>query len=254
MDFVEFDADGDNLVVLERAGGRLPGGFFDNEFDGFEAFALRPLFPDEENDTRETDTALLWNAPEYNSRRQSEQSVFRKPAAFFPTGGSIMADQPAQPPKFLDQVRGAIRLRRMSYRTEQAYVDWAKRFIIFHDKPHPKEMGAPEIKAFIAYLVNQRNVSASTQNQALHARILIAPRFLYRVEQVADAPPIKAATPLSNWEQLPIVLAGRAGGALQTGRILNCLDKGNDNRRACSLYLSLMDIMGVQLDRFGDTD
>jgi len=55
-------------------------------------------------------------------------------------------------------------------------------------------------------------------------------------------------------DQLPIVLAGKAGGQLQTGRILDYLDKGNDNRRACSLYLSLMDMMGVQLDRFGDTD
>jgi len=55
-------------------------------------------------------------------------------------------------------------------------------------------------------------------------------------------------------DQLPIVLAGKAGGALKTGRILDYLDKGNDNRRACSLYLSLMDMMGVQLDHFGDTD
>jgi hypothetical protein len=55
-------------------------------------------------------------------------------------------------------------------------------------------------------------------------------------------------------DQLPIVLAGKAGGALQTGRILDYLDKGNDNRRACSLYLSLMDMMGVRLDRFGDSD
>jgi len=55
-------------------------------------------------------------------------------------------------------------------------------------------------------------------------------------------------------EQLPIVLAGKAGGALRTGRVLDYLDKGDDNRRACSLYLSLMDMMGVRLDRFGDTD
>jgi len=55
-------------------------------------------------------------------------------------------------------------------------------------------------------------------------------------------------------EQLPIVLAGKAGCALRTGRILDYLDKGDDNRRACSLYLSLMDLMGAQLDRFGDTD
>jgi hypothetical protein len=55
-------------------------------------------------------------------------------------------------------------------------------------------------------------------------------------------------------EQLPIVLAGRLGGALQTGRVVDYLDKGDDNRRACSLYLSLMDKMGVRLERFGDTD
>jgi hypothetical protein len=55
-------------------------------------------------------------------------------------------------------------------------------------------------------------------------------------------------------DQMPIVLAGQAGGALKTGRVLDYLDKGNDNRRACSLYLSLMDRMGVHLDRFGDTD
>jgi hypothetical protein len=55
-------------------------------------------------------------------------------------------------------------------------------------------------------------------------------------------------------DQMPIVLAGQAGGALKTGRMLDYLDKGNDNRRACSLYLSLMDRMGVHLDRFGDTD
>ena len=55
-------------------------------------------------------------------------------------------------------------------------------------------------------------------------------------------------------EQLPVVLAGRAGGAMQTGRILDYLEKGDDNRRACSLYLSLMDLMGVKLDSFGDTD
>ena len=53
-------------------------------------------------------------------------------------------------------------------------------------------------------------------------------------------------------DQLPIVLAGKAGGALKTGRILDYLEKGNENRRACSLYLSLMDRMGVKLDRFGD--
>ncbi|MEO8657920.1 MAG: DUF1552 domain-containing protein [Bryobacteraceae bacterium] len=55
-------------------------------------------------------------------------------------------------------------------------------------------------------------------------------------------------------DQMPLLLSGRAGGALKTGRIVDYLDKGDDNRRACSLYLSLMDRMGVKLDRFGDSD
>lgn len=55
-------------------------------------------------------------------------------------------------------------------------------------------------------------------------------------------------------DQMPIVLAGRGGGSLQTGRILDYLDQGDENRRACSLYLSLMDRMGVEVPRFGDTD
>jgi len=55
-------------------------------------------------------------------------------------------------------------------------------------------------------------------------------------------------------DQMPIILAGKAGGAMQTGRVLDYLEGGNDNRRACSLYLSMMDRMGVKLDRFGDTD
>ena len=53
---------------------------------------------------------------------------------------------------------------------------------------------------------------------------------------------------------MPIVLAGKAGGTLKTGRNLNYLERGNDNRRAASLYLSIMDRMGVKLDRFGDSD
>ncbi len=55
-------------------------------------------------------------------------------------------------------------------------------------------------------------------------------------------------------EQMPIVLAGKAGGTLKTGRVLDYFEKGNDNRRACSLYLSMMDRMGVETERFGDTD
>lgn len=77
--------------------------------------------------------------------------------------------------KLLDQVRDAIRFKHYSYRTEQTYVDWNRRYILFHNKRHPRDMGEAEIQAFITYLATERNYSASSQNQALSAVI-----FLYR--------------------------------------------------------------------------
>jgi integron integrase len=78
-------------------------------------------------------------------------------------------------PKLLDRVRQVMRLKHYSYRTEQAYVDWIRRFILFHHKRHPQEMGAQEIEAFLTHLAVHENVAASTQNQALQAIL-----FLYR--------------------------------------------------------------------------
>lgn len=80
-----------------------------------------------------------------------------------------------QPRKLLDQVSDAIRIKHYSYRTEQTYKDWITRYILFHGKRHPKDMGAPEIQAFLAHLAVEKNVAASTQNQALSALL-----FLYR--------------------------------------------------------------------------
>jgi len=93
--------------------------------------------------------------------------------------------QPAvrQPPRLLESMRERIRVLHYSIRTEQAYVDWARRFILFHDKRHPREMGAPEVTAFLTHLAVERNVSASTQNQA-KAAIL----FLYKEVLQQDLP------------------------------------------------------------------
>jgi len=68
--------------------------------------------------------------------------------------------------KLLDRVRDAIRFKHYSLRTEQAYVDWIKRFILFHGKRHPESMGAEEVRAFLTDLAANQNVAASTQNQA----------------------------------------------------------------------------------------
>jgi site-specific recombinase XerD len=116
-----------------------------------------------------------------------------------PTDSPSPASQP-NPPKLLDQVRTAIRLRRMSYSTEQTYTDWIKRFILFHNKRHPREMGAPEIRDFLAYLVNERNVAASTQNQALHSIL-----FLYR-EVLQIELPYVGLGPVKKEKCLPVVL------------------------------------------------
>src|SRR2546422_4136871 len=82
---------------------------------------------------------------------------------------------PTNKPKLLDQVREVIRRKHYSIRTEQAYCDWIKRFILFHHKRHPAEMAEAEITAFLTYLAAKVNVAASTQNQHLSALL-----FLYR--------------------------------------------------------------------------
>ena len=71
------------------------------------------------------------------------------------------------PPRLMDQVRGEIRARHYSRRTEDAYVHWIRRFIVFHGRRHPRELAAAEIAAFITWLAVNRHVAASTQNQAL---------------------------------------------------------------------------------------
>lgn len=80
-----------------------------------------------------------------------------------------------RPKKLLDQLREVIRLKHYTYRTEETYVQWVKRFILFHEKRHPREMGRAEIEAFLTDLAVQQQVAASTQNQALNAIL-----FLYR--------------------------------------------------------------------------
>jgi integron integrase len=115
--------------------------------------------------------------------------------------------------RLLDQVRDAIRLKQYSPRTEEAYVHWIKRFILFHDKRHPCEMGAAEIEAFLTHLAVDQHVAPSTQNQALSAL-----RFLYR--QVLNQPlnlrieAVRASKPA----RLPTVMTRE-----ETQRVLLCL-------------------------------
>src|SRR4051812_1260139 len=83
-------------------------------------------------------------------------------------------------PKLLDRVRWHLRVKRYSIRTEQAYVDWIRRFILFHKKRHPGEMGEEEIAAYLSYLAVDARVAASTQNQAFSALLFLYQRVLER--------------------------------------------------------------------------
>jgi integron integrase len=82
--------------------------------------------------------------------------------------------------KFLDEVRRALQLRHYSIRTEQTYLDWIRQFILFHNKRHPEDMGEAEISAFLTHLAADRQVAASTQNQALSALLFLYQQFLQR--------------------------------------------------------------------------
>jgi len=101
---------------------------------------------------------------------------------------------------FLEQVRTVMPLKHLSYKTEQAYLHTIKRFILFHDKRHPAEVGVPEIRAYLAYLATERNVTASTQNTALSALL-----FLYREVLQQELPFIDQIERARRSTRLPVV-------------------------------------------------
>ncbi len=143
----------------------------------------------------------------------------------------------------LEQVRTAVRVRHYSRRTEDAYLGWIKRFILFHRKRHPRDMGAVEVSGFLSYLAVERQVAASTQNQALNALV-----FLYKV--VLDRPlgdisgVVRAKTP----QRLPVVLS------LGEVRALLVQLRGAHWLVACLLYGSGLRLMEALRLRVKDLD
>jgi len=108
---------------------------------------------------------------------------------------------PKNPPKLLDQLRDRLRVKHYSLSTEKLYIQWAKRFIYFHGKRHPAEMGAAEVEAFLTHLAVQGQVSASTQNQALSALL-----FLYKEVLGVDLPWLNDVVRAKRPQRLPVVL------------------------------------------------
>ena len=116
--------------------------------------------------------------------------------------GSLPADCESTKPKLLDQIREILRAKYYSIRTEEAYVDWTRRFILFHGKRHPSEMGEEEIRAFLSYLATGRDVAAATQNQALSALL-----FLYREVLGVKLAWIEGIERATKPRKLPVVLS-----------------------------------------------
>src|SRR2546422_5526819 len=116
----------------------------------------------------------------------------------------LIKSQPAQAlkekPKLLHQVRSVLRMSHLSLRTEQAYVQWIRRFILFHNKRHPSEMGEAEIREFISDLAVNAKISASTQTVALSALL-----FLYRDVLKKELPYVSQIERAQQRKKLPVV-------------------------------------------------
>jgi integron integrase len=144
---------------------------------------------------------------------------------------------------FLEQLRTAIRVRHYSIRTEQAYVEWVRRFILYHGKRHPVELGETEVSGFLSYLAVNRNVAASTQNQALNALVFLYRNVLGRpLGNTIDG--VRARKP----KRLPVVLSQ---GEIR--ELLRHLD-GNHWLPVCLLYGSGLRLMECLRLRVKDLD
>ena len=122
---------------------------------------------------------------------------------------STLLAVPPSSPRLLDQVRERIRVKHYSLRTEQAYLGWIKRYIFFHDKRHPRDMGKVEVEAFLGVLAVERNVSAATQTQALSALL-----FLYREVLGIELPWLDDLVRAKKPRRLPSVLTRAEVSAL----------------------------------------
>jgi integrase len=106
------------------------------------------------------------------------------------------------PPRLLEQVRAEIRTRHYSRRTEEAYVHWIRRFIVFHGRRHPRELAGPEISSFLTWLAVEQHVAASTQNQAMSGLL-----FLYREVLHQDVGAVELLPRARMPSKVPVVLS-----------------------------------------------
>jgi len=147
-----------------------------------------------------------------------------------------------QQPKLLDTVRHTARLKHLSHKTESSYVNYIRRFILYHHKRHPRDMGADEVRAFLTHMAVQEKVAASTQNVALSALL-----FLYRdVLQIA-LPDISDAVRARRPQHVPVVFTAAEAKAIiahlgGTPRLVVSLLYGSGLRLAEAVRLRVKDI------------
>lgn len=115
----------------------------------------------------------------------------------------------AQQPRLMDRVRESLRVSHYALSTERSYCHWIRRYILFHGKRHPLQMGAPEVEAFLSHLATAENVSAATQNQAMHAVL-----YLYKTVLGVDLPWLDGVIRARESKRLPVVLTQREITAL----------------------------------------
>ncbi len=149
----------------------------------------------------------------------------------------------ARRPNLLDRVREAARVRHLSYRTEQAYVGWVKRFVLFHGKRHPRHMGKSEVEAFLTYLAVDGHVASSTQNQALAAIL-----FLYRHVLDQDLGWLENVVRARQPRRLPVVLSRN-----EVAQLLGAIE-GTPGLVAALLYGSGLRLMEALRLRVQDLD
>jgi integron integrase len=141
-------------------------------------------------------------------------------------------------PRLLDRMRSVLRIKHYSLRTEKSYLHWARRYILFHRKRHPRDMGAEEVRSFLSFLAVDQRVSASTQNQALNALVFLYKHVLNRELGIVDAVRARRS------RYLPTVLARG-----ETQRVLSQLS--GESRLICGLLygsgLRLMECLRLRV-------
>jgi site-specific recombinase XerD len=143
----------------------------------------------------------------------------------------------------LDRVRDKIRLKHYSIRTETAYVDWVRRYVNFHQRRHPRELGPEHVEAFLSHLAVQRNVAASTQNQAKSALL-----FLYKEVLGSELPWLENVETAKRPQHLPVVLTRS-----EVDAVLNTM-YGTNGLIARLLYGSGLRLMEAARLRVKDVD